>query len=94
MSKSAYLMRVCNSFRDGRCRERLKYYIERSIDKHRLTVELSPCPFYSEDRACSLERGEIGMHMRGYPAELKIYEKRGDKIIELARPIEILSFKK
>ena len=94
MRKSAYMVRVCNSFRDGRCRERIKYYIEKSIEKRKLTVELSPCPFYSEDRACSLERGEIGMHMRGYPVELKIYEQQSGKMVELARLIEILSFKK
>ena len=89
----SYLIPICNSFKDGGFQERLKFYTERNVSKGRLNIELVPCPFYNEGRRCGLERGLIGKYIKGYPTGLRTYEKGNGELVEIERPLEILSLK-
>ncbi len=85
----SYLVEVCSSFKNCGCQKRLDYYVEGEVDwsKKTLVIEQKPCPFYKNEK-CGLEHGHIGMHMQGYPPELKIYEKIGNKLAKIKPSLE------
>jgi hypothetical protein len=91
-TKNMGIVLVCGSFKNGNCLKRLKYYVEKSVDKKKLVLEERACPFYLNDK-CKVN-GNIGYYVKGYPDELKTYEKiRGRVIetIEIDRPHLIIS---
>ena len=78
------LIEVCPSYTGRNCKEKFNYCIATEVKKNGIVVELLPCPFHREPSQCGLDHGLIGSHKRGYPAEMKIYEKKDGKLTELS----------
>lgn len=75
---------ICSSFEDGKCQDRLEYYVEVNRDEVKMVLENRPCPFYDNGR-CKIKKGLIGNYMIGYPQK-HTYEKTSKGLIEIEKP--------
>ena len=81
-----YAIPVCESFKDGKCKKRLDYYVEREVTDKKLVIEHVPCIFYIKGD-CGIKNGLIGHYIVGYP-QPKTFERKNGKEEEIKRPLE------